>query len=64
MNTKNISNNRNLFVASLNAVPACQMQDGDTDWFPAVDVTEAGQAVRVRSGPARSQTGGNTGACR
>jgi HSP20 family protein len=43
MNTKNISNNRNLFVASLNAVPACQTRDGDTDWFPAVDVTEAGQ---------------------
>ena len=43
MKTKNISNNRNLFVASLNAVPACQMRDGDTDWFPAVDVTEAGQ---------------------
>ena len=43
MNTKNISNNRNLFVASLNAVPACQMRDGDTDWFPAVDVTEAEQ---------------------
>ena len=43
MNTKNISNSRNLFVASLNAVPACQMRDGDTDWFPAVDVTETGQ---------------------
>ena len=43
MNTKNISNNRNLYVASLNAVPACQMRDGDTEWFPAVDVTEAGQ---------------------
>jgi len=39
----NSSNNRSLFVASLNAVPACQMQDGDTDWFPAVDVTETGQ---------------------
>ncbi len=39
----NISNNRNLFVTSLNAVPACQKQDGDTDWFPAVDVTETGQ---------------------
>jgi len=39
----NISNNRSLFVASLNAVPARQKQDGDTDWFPAVDATEAGQ---------------------
>jgi len=43
MNTKNRSDNKNLFVTSLNAVPACQMRDGDTDWFPAVDVTEAGQ---------------------
>ena len=39
----NISNNRSLFVASLNAVPACQVRDGDTDWFPAVDVSEARQ---------------------
>ncbi len=39
----NSSNNRNLFVASLNAVPACQMGDGDTEWFPAVDVTETRQ---------------------
>ena len=43
MNTMNNSNNRDRFAASLNAVPACQMRDGDTDWFPAVDVTEAGQ---------------------
>jgi HSP20 family protein len=28
---------------SLAAVPACQSPDGDTDWFPAVDVTETGQ---------------------
>ena len=39
----NISDKRNLSVASLNALPACQTRDGDTDWFPAVDVTEAGQ---------------------
>lgn len=43
MNTMNSSNNRNLFVASLNAVPASQMRDGDTDWFPAVDISEARQ---------------------
>jgi len=30
-------------MASLTAVPACQMRDGDTDWFPAVDLTETGQ---------------------
>ncbi len=43
MNTNTISDTRSLFAASLNAVPACQRRDGDTDWFPAVDVTEAGQ---------------------
>jgi HSP20 family protein len=43
MNTMNSSNNRNLFAASLNAVPASQVRDGDTDWFPAVDVSEARQ---------------------
>jgi len=43
MKTRNISNDRNLFAAALNAVPACQVRDGDTDWFPAVDVTETGQ---------------------
>lgn len=43
MKTNNISNNKNLFVASLNTVPACQPRDGDTDWFPAVDVTETEQ---------------------
>ena len=43
MKTTNISNNKSLFVASLNTVPACQTRDGDTDWFPAVDVTETEQ---------------------
>ena len=43
MKTTNISNNKNLFIASLNAVPAYQRRDGDTDWFPAVDVTETEQ---------------------
>jgi len=27
-------------MASFAAVPACQIPDQDTDWFPAVDVTE------------------------
>lgn len=35
----NVNDSRNLF----SRVPACQRRDGDTDWFPAVDVTEAGQ---------------------
>ena len=43
MNTTNISDKRDLFVASLNAVPACQTRDGDADWFPAVDLTETEQ---------------------
>ncbi len=30
-------------MTSLMAVPTCQMQDGDTDWFPAVDLAETGQ---------------------
>ena len=30
-------------MTSLMAVPACQRQDGDTDWFPAVDLDETGQ---------------------
>jgi len=30
-------------MTSLIAVPTCQRRDGDTDWFPAVDLTEAGQ---------------------
>ena len=30
-------------MASLMSVPACQTQDGDTDWFPAVDLLETKQ---------------------
>ena len=30
-------------MTSLMAVPACQMRDGDTDWFPAVDLIETGR---------------------
>jgi len=43
MNSKNVSDKRNLLIASLTAVPACQSRDSDTDWFPAVDLTETGQ---------------------
>ncbi len=43
MKTTNVSDTKNLFVASLNAVPTSQSRDGDVDWFPAVDVTETGQ---------------------
>lgn len=43
MKITNIRDNENVFIASLNAVPACQRRDADTDWFPAVDVTETDQ---------------------
>ncbi len=40
MKITDIGENNNQFTASLNAVPAYQRPDADTDWFPAVDVTE------------------------
>ncbi len=43
MKTQNVSDKSTLLMTSLMAVPACQMQDGDTDWFPAVDLLETGQ---------------------
>ncbi len=43
MKITNIGHNDNQSIASLNAVPACQRRDADTDWFPAVDVTETQQ---------------------
>ncbi len=43
MKNTNIGHNNNQFIASLNAVPACQRPDADTDWFPAVDVSETEQ---------------------
>jgi len=30
-------------MTSLISVPACQSRDDDTDWFPAVDLTETSQ---------------------
>ncbi len=43
MNNQNVSYRRNILTASLVSVPASQCHDGDTDWFPAVDLTETGQ---------------------
>ena len=43
MNNRNLSDRRNLLMTSLISVPACQRRDGDTDWFPAVDLTETRQ---------------------
>jgi hypothetical protein len=43
MKTKNVSDKSTLIITSLMAVPTCQRRDWDIDWFPAVDVTAAGQ---------------------
>jgi HSP20 family protein len=43
MNNRKVSEYRNRLMASLFAVPACQIPDQDTDWFPAVDVTETAE---------------------
>jgi HSP20 family molecular chaperone IbpA len=43
MNTNIYNDKQRLFIASLNTVPASQRWDGDTDWFPALDVTETSQ---------------------
>jgi HSP20 family molecular chaperone IbpA len=43
MNTRESNADRDLFRASLNAVPACQQRVADTDWFPAVDVSDTGE---------------------
>ena len=43
MNIQESNADRDLFRASLNAVPACQQHMADTDWFPAVDVSDTGE---------------------
>ena len=43
MNNNNVSKQTTLLMTSLMAVPASQRRDGDTDWFPAVDLAETGQ---------------------
>ena len=43
MSICNLTIERNLLMNSLINVPACQRRDGDTDWFPAVDVSKTGQ---------------------
>ncbi len=42
MNSTKLNDGRDRFLASLTAVPACQRPDADTDWFPAMDVCDAG----------------------
>src|SRR3974390_180265 len=43
MKTDNLTDKRTRLMTSLLAVPACQRQGEDTDWFPAVDLEENGQ---------------------
>lgn len=43
MNNHNVRKQTTLLMTSLMAVPACQRRDGDTDWFPAVDLVETKQ---------------------
>ena len=43
MNTAKPSDYRNRLMASFAAVPTCQIADQDSDWFPAVDVTETAE---------------------
>ena len=43
MNTPESNAEREQFLAALNAVPACQRRVADTDWFPAVDVSDPGE---------------------
>ena len=40
MNTQPSNADRDQFRASLNAVPACRQRMAETDWFPAVDVSD------------------------
>ncbi len=47
MNTAKLSDYGNRLLVSFFAVPAYQTAEGDTDWFPAVDVTGTGQEYLV-----------------
>ena len=43
MNTRKSNDDRSPFLASLNTVPGCQQRVADTDWLPAVDVSDTGE---------------------
>ncbi len=43
MNANEFSDKRTRLVTSFMAVPTCERQDGETGWFPAVDLAETGQ---------------------
>jgi len=42
MNAQKSNHDRSPFLASLNTVPVCRRRVADTDWFPAVDVSDTG----------------------
>ena len=42
MNARKSNDDQSPFLASLNAVPVCRRRMADTDWFPAVDVSDTG----------------------
>ena len=43
MNAKNFQSDLSAYAESLNAVPVCKRRVADTDWFPAVDVSDTGE---------------------
>jgi HSP20 family protein len=42
MNANNRQRDLGSYAEPLNKVPACKRRDDDADWFPAVDVSDAG----------------------
>src|SRR5208337_3442411 len=42
MNARKSNDDRSPFLASLNAVPVCRQRVADTDWCPAVNVSDTG----------------------
>ena len=43
MKTKNLQLDLGSYAESLNTAPVCQRRVADTDWFPAVDVSDTGE---------------------
>ena len=43
MNAKHVRPDPGSYAESLNTLPVCKRRVADTDWFPAVDVSDTGQ---------------------
>ena len=43
MKIDNVSHKSTLLMTSFMALPVCQAPDGDTEWFPAIDLAETDQ---------------------